>query len=44
MIKTTYNNGYKIKFYPIAKQEIINYFMNLQLNKGLNALNKIKWN
>jgi len=33
MIKQTYNNGLKIKFYPIERKELINYFQNLNILK-----------
>ena len=34
MIKRTYNNGWKFKFYPICEKEFYNFFLNLYLLKG----------
>jgi len=36
MIKITYKDGYKIKFYPMPQNEIINYFINIELIKFCN--------
>jgi hypothetical protein len=35
MIKATYDNGLKIKFYPIDYKELDNYFKNLKLFKEM---------
>jgi len=34
MIKQTYADGLKIKYYPIDLNEVINYFQNLIIMKG----------
>ena len=31
MIKRTYYNGFKFKYYPIEERTLINYYQNLKL-------------
>ena len=35
MIKTTYNNGFKFKFYLINEKEVLNYWLNEKMKGGL---------
>lgn len=42
MIKRSYLKGYKIKFYPIPQNEVINYYQNLFIKIKLSKRQGVK--
>ena len=35
MIKTTYSNGFKFKFYSIKETDVLNYWLNEKMKGGI---------